>query len=137
MVLNLAKKRSDLEMVDDDLEIKIKEEDEEESIEFDSVEESEDQPKKRGRKKRKTGKRARKIKEEIIHCYVPKHELLTLEEVDKLSEVGITPENLPKIFVSDPGICHLEIKPGDVIKITRKNPQIGETIYYRVVVSSD
>jgi DNA-directed RNA polymerase subunit H len=138
MVLNLGKKESDFEMVDNDLEIKIKEDvDDEEPTEFDSIEESEDQPKKRGRKKRKTGKRVRKIKEEITHCYVPKHELLTSEEIDKLIEVGVTSESLPKIFVSDPGICHLEIKPGDVIRITRKNPQIGDTVYYRVVVSAD
>lgn len=127
MVLNLARKKSDLETSEDDLDIKIKEEDLE----------SDDLPKKRGRKKRKTGKRARKIKEEIFHSYVPKHELLSLEEIDKLIEVGLTPETLPKIFVSDPGICHLEVKPGDIIKITRKNPQIGDTIYYRVVVDAD
>lgn len=60
MVLNLAKKRSDFEMVDDDLEIKIKEEDEEESIEFDSVEESEDQPKKEGERKEKLVKEQEK-----------------------------------------------------------------------------
>ena len=139
----MAKIDSDFEMVDDDLEIKIKDEEEEdldkeEPIAFDTIDDdSEDEPKGRGRKKRKTGKRARKIKEEINHSYVAKHELLSTEEVEKLIESGTSPEELPKIFTADPGICHLEIKPGDVIRITRKNPQVGDTLYYRVVVSID
>ncbi|OYT26422.1 MAG: DNA-directed RNA polymerase subunit H [Candidatus Altiarchaeales archaeon ex4484_96] len=66
---------------------------------------------------------------------VPKHEVLDGEKAEKLLEFyKVTPELLPKIKKSDPGISHLEAKIGDIIKITRYEPQIGKTLYYRVVV---
>jgi len=48
--------------------------------------------------------------------------------------LGVTEKELPKIFSTDPAIRHLNVKKGDVIKITRKSPTAGETIYYRVVI---
>jgi DNA-directed RNA polymerase subunit H len=41
---------------------------------------------------------------------------------------------LPLIFVSDPAIVGLGVKPGDMIKITRKSSTAGESLYYRYVV---
>jgi DNA-directed RNA polymerase subunit H len=38
------------------------------------------------------------------------------------------------IFVNDPAIIGLGVKPGDMIKITRKSATAGESIYYRYVV---
>lgn len=59
------------------------------------------------------------------------HEVMSKPEVDNmLMEEGIVKEDLPMIWVTDPGIKALEIVVGDVIKITRSD---GST-YYRQVV---
>lgn len=126
----------------DDIDIKpAKEEesDDEEKVEkvvFDTLDDDDDdEPKGRGKKK-KVKKRARKIKEEIKHSYIPKHEIVSTDDLEKLiSEQNINPEKLPLIYIADPGIAHLEVKVGDVIRITRNNKTIGEVIYYRRVVA--
>ncbi|HIO32036.1 MAG TPA: DNA-directed RNA polymerase subunit H, partial [Candidatus Nitrosopelagicus sp.] len=43
---------------------------------------------------------------------------------------------LPLIFVTDPAIVGLGVKPGDMIKITRKSATAGESLYYRYVVET-
>lgn len=59
------------------------------------------------------------------------HEVMSKSEVDNmLMEEGIVKEDLPMIWVTDPGIKALEIVVGDVIRITRSD---GST-YYRQVV---
>ncbi len=69
------------------------------------------------------------------HILVPKHELLSEEEKEKvLKELGIVFRQLPKIKINDPAIKHLNAKPGDVIKIIRKSPISGEIVYYRGVI---
>ena len=69
------------------------------------------------------------------HVLVPKHEILSKEEKKALLEkLNISEKQLPKIFESDPVIKVLNAKPGDVIKITRKSPSAGESIYYRIVI---
>ena len=50
-----------------------------------------------------------------------------------LDEFNCKPTELPLIFVSDPAILGLGVKPGDMIKITRKSGTAGESIYYRYV----
>jgi len=122
----------------DDVDIKsAKEEtdDEEKDVApaFDYTEEEEEEEVKG--KKKKVKKRARKIKEEIKHSYIPKHEIVSADDLEKLIvEQNIIPEKLPLIFTADPGIAHLEVKAGDVIRITRKNRTVGEVIYYRRVI---
>ena len=44
------------------------------------------------------------------------------------------PSQLPYIMSSDKAIEDLDVRPGDVIKITRKSPTAGESVYYRYVV---
>ena len=44
------------------------------------------------------------------------------------------PSQLPYIMTSDKAIEDLDVRPGDVIKITRKSPTAGESVYYRYVV---
>jgi len=71
------------------------------------------------------------------HVYVPKHEIMTKKDADEvLKKFNCMPTELPLIFVSDPAILGLGVKPGDMIKITRKSPTAGESIYYRYVVET-
>ena len=66
---------------------------------------------------------------------VPKHELLTAEEAeDILKKYGVTRAEMPKIREDDPAIKNLDAKRGDIIKISRINPKVGKTLYYRVVI---
>ena len=69
------------------------------------------------------------------HIYVPKHEIMTKNEAEEvLGKYNCKPTELPLIFVNDPAILGLGVKPGDMIKITRKSPTSGESLYYRYVV---
>jgi DNA-directed RNA polymerase subunit H len=72
----------------------------------------------------------------LEHELVPKHEILSIEEVVKLlKELGIRPEQLPWIRASDPVARELGAKPGDIIRIIRKSQTAGESIAYRFVIS--
>ena len=51
-----------------------------------------------------------------------------------LKKYNCKPTELPLIFVNDPAIMGLGVKPGDMIKITRTSPTAGESLYYRYVV---
>ena len=67
--------------------------------------------------------------------YVPKHEMMTKKEAQEvLKKYNCKPTELPLIFVNDPAIMGLGIKPGGMIRITRKSPTAGEGLYYRYVV---
>ncbi len=69
------------------------------------------------------------------HVYVPKHEIMNKKEAnDILKQFNCKPTELPLIFVTDPAIMGLGVKPGDMIKITRKSATAGESKYYRYVV---
>ncbi len=69
------------------------------------------------------------------HIYVPKHEIMSKKEAEQVLErYNCKPTELPLIFVSDPAIIGLGVKPGDMIRITRKSSTAGEGIYYRYVV---
>jgi DNA-directed RNA polymerase subunit H len=69
------------------------------------------------------------------HIYVPKHEIMTKKEAEEiLKKFNCKPTEMPLIFSNDPAIIGLGVKPGDMMKITRKSPTAGESIYYRYVV---
>ena len=71
------------------------------------------------------------------HVYVPKHEIMTKKDAEKvLKDFNCNPTELPFIFVNDPAILGLGVKPGDMIKITRKSGTAGESFYYRYVVET-
>jgi DNA-directed RNA polymerase subunit H len=69
------------------------------------------------------------------HVLVPKHEVLSVGEAQKiLDEFHIKPHQLPYIFSSDPAIRELGAKPGDIVKIFRKSDVSGLIYYYRYVI---
>lgn len=69
------------------------------------------------------------------HDYVPKHEIMTKDEAQEILErYNCTPTEMPLIFVTDPAIVGLGVRPGDMIRIHRDSPTAGRSIYYRYVV---
>ena len=69
------------------------------------------------------------------HIDVPKHEIMTRKEAEEvLEKYHCKSTDLPLIFVNDPAILALGVKPGDMIKITRKSATAGQSFYYRYVV---
>ena len=81
------------------------------------------------RKKRKTELDVSK------HILVPKHIKVSDAEKKRLIEqYNISDDKLPKIRSDDPAVQNLDVKIGDLIKIIRKDPITGESVFYRVVV---
>jgi DNA-directed RNA polymerase subunit H len=80
---------------------------------------------------------AKKIKTIIKnHVLVPKHTKLSVKEKEELfKKYNISLKELPKIKKDDPAIANLDVKEGDVIKITRISDTAGEIEFYRGVVS--
>ncbi|HEX9678340.1 DNA-directed RNA polymerase subunit H [Nitrososphaera sp.] len=69
------------------------------------------------------------------HSYQPKHQIIPKVEAEAvLKKYNAKPGQLPYILMSDKGIEDLDVRPGDIIKITRKSPTAGESVYYRYVV---
>ena len=77
-----------------------------------------------------------KKNETIKHAIIPKHiKIAEKEKGELMKSYGIDETKLPRIFDRDPAISHLSVKSGDVIKITRKSPTAGESVFYRVVIN--
>jgi len=73
----------------------------------------------------------------LQHELVPKHEILSEDEKARLAnELKIELSQLPKIRRTDPVIKILGGKPGDVVRIYRRSPTAGTSIYYRLVVGA-
>lgn len=71
----------------------------------------------------------------LTHELVPEHAIMKEDEIKELVEkLNIVPEQLPKIVKNDPAAKALGAKEGDVLKITRKSPTAGKSIYYRLVI---
>ena len=69
------------------------------------------------------------------HIYMPKHMKMDEGEAEEiLKKLNITRKQLPRILKEDPAIANVEVKKGDIIKIIRNSPTIGESEYYRVVI---
>ena len=74
-------------------------------------------------------------KELLEHELVPMHEILEQKQVvELLKKYNATVNQLPKIRADDPIALAIKARKGNVLKITRKSPTAGESIYYRVVV---
>jgi len=64
------------------------------------------------------------------------HKKLSESEKKKILEhYKISFRELPIITVTDVAIEDLDVKEGDVVKITRKSPTAGDTIFYRGVIN--
>ena len=71
----------------------------------------------------------------LKHELVPEHVILDEKERKELfDKLKMTAVNLPKIVAADPAAKAIGAKEGDVLKIVRKSPTAGISIYYRVVV---
>jgi DNA-directed RNA polymerase subunit H len=69
------------------------------------------------------------------HEIVPEHIKLEDEEVEELlRNYNITKDKLPLIRVTDPIVKAIGAKPGQVLKIVRKQSPAGEAVAYRLVV---
>lgn len=69
------------------------------------------------------------------HYLVPIHEVLSPEERKAvLEKYRVEQYKLPRIKTSDPIIRVIGAKPGDIVKIIRRSPTAGESVYYRYVV---
>ena len=68
------------------------------------------------------------------HVYVPKHSILTVDEEKELvNKYYTTKSKLPKISKDDAIAKYYGMKVDQICKIIRKSPEVGETIYYRLV----
>ena len=71
------------------------------------------------------------------HELIPKHlKLSEKEKKDLLEKYKISTKELPKIDKKDPALQSLNVKAGDIVKIIRKSPTSGESIYYRGVINA-
>jgi DNA-directed RNA polymerase subunit H len=69
------------------------------------------------------------------HELVPRHEVLSKEEVEKvLKEYKVREFQLPRMLTSDPVAKVIGAKKGDIVRITRESPTAGKAIAYRYVV---
>lgn len=77
----------------------------------------------------------KKVVKVTNHIYQPKHEILSKEEAEQvLKKFNVRTNQLPYIMSNDKGLEDLDVRPGDILRITRKSPTAGESIYYRYVV---
>lgn len=71
----------------------------------------------------------------LSHVMVPDHQIMSVEEVDKLlSSYKITREQLPKIYHDDPSVKEVGAKINDVIRIVRISQTAGRAEAHRMVV---
>jgi DNA-directed RNA polymerase subunit H (RpoH/RPB5) len=69
------------------------------------------------------------------HVLVPKHEKCSENEKKNiLQKYHAAQNNLPKIFINDPALYEMDLKPGDMIRITRNSAVAGEIVFYRIVI---
>lgn len=68
------------------------------------------------------------------HQLVPKHSLLSQEEIEELlKRYNISKRQMPSMSLKDPALQELNAQVGDVVKVTRNSPTQGTSYFYRVV----
>lgn len=85
--------------------------------------------------------RRKKVEEEVppfqisTHFLIPKHELLTKEEAERVvGSHSASPGQFPYILSTDPVAKEIGAKPGDFVKVTRRSETAGSSTYFRYVV---
>lgn len=69
-----------------------------------------------------------------MHILQPKHTKLKPGETEKLiQELNISRSQLPKIKSDDPALPE-GCKPGDIVKIERRNADGKIEVYYRLII---
>jgi len=83
-------------------------------------------------------KKKKKISEKLEiknHVLVPKHEKCSeTEKKSVLQKFSAEIKDFPKININDAALYNLDVKPGDLVKITRDSPTAGKATFYRVVI---
>jgi len=70
------------------------------------------------------------------HILVPKHTKLSNKEIDELLDAyNVSKRQLPRISKNDAAIKDMKLKVGDIVKIKRESPTVGEYTFFRVVVN--
>ena len=68
------------------------------------------------------------------HMLVPKHEIMTEEEIsEEFSDVDYDFNDLPKIRSDDPVVKAIGAEEGNVLRITRDSQTAGVFVTYRIV----
>jgi DNA-directed RNA polymerase subunit H len=68
------------------------------------------------------------------HESVPRHRIMSAQEVGALCDKYGPVTNLPVIRLEDPMCKYMGARPGDIFEITRNRPNVGHHPYYRRVV---
>ena len=69
------------------------------------------------------------------HILVPKHAKVSeSEKKEVIEKFNVSFSQLPAIYSDDPAIKHLDLEKNDLVKIIRKSPTSGETVFYRRVL---
>lgn len=69
---------------------------------------------------------------------IPKHEVLEKEEVEKFYKIyHLKKRMMPKIFTNDPVARYYNMKPNDIVRITRPSETSGDIIFYRLVIKGE
>lgn len=69
------------------------------------------------------------------HELVPEHKIVPPEEAEGLlKRLRVKPYQLPHIKADDPAVTSIGARPGDILRITRKDSTAGEHTYFRYVV---
>ena len=78
----------------------------------------------------------RTMVENTKHVLVPKHNKISeAERKELLEKYGLQGiREIPRIVEKDPGLFGLDVKEGDIVRVTRKSPTAGQVLFYRRVV---
>lgn len=71
------------------------------------------------------------IKHDLCHKHIKLNEK---EKKDVLKKYNADLKDIPKIFINDAAIIHLNPKTSDLIKIVRTSKTNGKTEFYRGVI---
>ena len=74
----------------------------------------------------------------VDYVLVPKHEVLDAEKSKTFyTDFKCKKRNMPKIFTGDPVARYFNMKPNDIVRITRPSDTAGSYISYRLVVKGE